>query len=267
MHAFLNDGQSCYMDTVLVCMFVPTDGFDFMLKHPRRPVMKALNDEVDRLHREVQVAMDGQASHAAPWVLGDFRRLMGNPWNTNSSQSAVDFLHALLDTSGVMYLGTQTVSTTHIPRDPQSPEEFSVLQDDAFRIHTVMAGYHKSLSSAMSHVEHMPDGVSKYSSIVTDIEVDDPDVLVFEVGRNHSTDAMHYGSMHGDEKCTLGVGDKTYVLFGVICRKSGHYVAYLWMCGWYFYDDLKGVVVACQHPETCEITPSQFGELFFYYLQ
>lgn len=259
------------MDTVLVCMFLPTDGFEFMLKHPRGSVIKALNIEVMELNHQFQMEVEPGIpanEHQTSWVLGEFRRLMGKPWNTNSSQSAVDFLHALLDVSGVMYLGTQTVSTTHIPRDPQSPNEFSVLQEDTFRIHTVIAGYHQSLSNAFSHVEHMPDdAMSKYASIVTDIELDDPDVLVFEVGRNDSTDTMHYGSMHGNEECTLLVGDKTYVLFGVVCRTRAHYVAYMWMTGWYFYDDMQGVVTPCKHPETQKVTPSRHGELFFYYLK
>jgi hypothetical protein len=246
------------MDAVLVAMFAPTDGFQFMLEHPRTRVAAALEVEVNKL--------TGESTQG--WILGQFRREMGAPWNTNSSQSAVDFFHALMDMCGFMELGTQTLSTIHVPRDPQKPNEIGTVRGDTFRVHTVIAGYHKSLHDALLHTEH-PGTSSKYTSIVTSIQLDDPDMLVFEVGRNDSTAPMHYGSTNRGECSTMTLGDKTYVLGGVVCRTGAHYVAYMWMHDWFFYDDMmdSGEMVRCEHPETRRITPSRYGELFFYQLK
>lgn len=252
MYAFANNRQSCYMDSVLVCMFAPADCFDFMVANPlhsNAAVMSALQVEVDRLQA---------GGHRSSWVLGRFRHLMGAPWNTDSSQSAVDFFHALLDAGGVKHLGTQTRVTTHTPRDTQKRREVAVVHEDPFRVHTVIAGYHKSLRDAFSNTEYAPPA-SKYFSITSSIELDVPDVLVFEVGRNDSTHSMRYG-----DKMRINDGHN-YVLCGVVCRVDSHYVAYVWMGGWYFYDDLVGALLRSEHPETRKIAPSRYGELFFYY--
>lgn len=257
MYAFVNNAQSCYMDAVLVCMLAPTDCFEFMLGG---------TETADAL--ETQAHMLTSELPTQGWALKQLRQVMGPPWNTNSAQSAVDFFHALLDMCGVEELGTQSVTTCHVPRDTRKPEERDILHNDTFRVHTVIAGYHASLLDSMFNTEHMQDPTSKYTSIITNIQVHSPDVLVFEVARNDSTSPVHYGSLRGGEECVLKINAQTYVLFGVVCRVQAHYVAYVWMQDWFFYDDMdKGKVVECAHPEASRIKPSRYGEMFFYYLK
>jgi hypothetical protein len=259
MFAFLNSNQSCYMDTVLVCMFVPTDSFDFMLDHPQNKVAAFLSREVSKLGDIM--------NQRSPWVITGLRNVMGNPWNTNSQQSAVDFFHALLDTCGMPDIGSQTQLTTHILRDDSKPPEVESVED-TFRVHTVIAGFHKNLTDAFHQVEHIDHPTSQYKTIISVIRPQQAPTLVFEVGRNASRGLIKYGEFDpsDNDRCTLVVGDDKYTLAGVACRRGVHYVGFIWMEGWYYYNDLNGELVLVENPEEQPTKPSRYGELFFYYL-
>ena len=259
MFAFLNSNQSCYMDTVLVCMFVPTDSFDFMLEHPQNKVAAQLSREVSKLSDIV--------NQSSPWMISGLRQVMGGPWNTNSQQSAVDFFHALLDTCGMPDIGAQVQLTTHIPRDESKPSEFESV-DDTFRVHTIIAGVHEKLTDAFKHVEHIDHPTSQYKTIISVIRPQQAPTLVFEVGRNASRDLIEYGELNpsDNDRCTIVVGNDKYTLAGVVCRRGAHYVGFVWMEGWYYYNDLNGELVLCGNPEEHHTPPTRYGELFFDYL-
>jgi len=248
------------MDTVLVCMFVPTDSFDFMLDHPQNKVAGLLAREVSKL--------GNIAKQRSPWVITELREALGDPWDTNSQQSAVDFFHALLDMCGMPDIGAQTQLTTHILRDDSKPPEVESV-DDTFRVHTVIAGFHEHLTDAFKHVEHIDHPTSKYKTIISVIRPQQAPTLVFEVGRNASRRLIKYGEFDpwDNDRCTLVVGNDKYTLAGVACRRGVHYVGFVWMEGWYYYNDLNGEFVLLRGtPEEQHTPPTRYGELFFYYL-
>lgn len=256
MLAFENDQNSCYIDTVLVCMFANTDVFDFVWEHPRTRVANLLEIEATRMRQPQQTG----------WVCTDLRNAMGQPWNTSTPQSAVDCFHALLDMCGVTNLGYQQEQVFRKPR-ARKPVETSEATEQGFRVHLAVAGVHKSLRNVFASTEDIDVPTSEYKSVQTILELTYAPVLVFEVGRNESNAPVEYGDSDQDKSVRLYIrGLDTYTLSSVICRKGVHYIAFVWKdAKWWFYDDMLGArLVQCGHPETTPYMPSRYGELFFY---
>jgi hypothetical protein len=254
MFAFVNDRQSCYLDAVLVCMFSDHEGFDFLWEHRRTPVARLLHAEATRL----------QQPNAQGWACTDLRAAMGSPWDTPTTQSAVDFFHALLDKCDVESLGYQTEKVIRTPRDRTKSIEVEVLREQGFRVHLAVAGVHTSLAHIFSTIEFIDVPTSEFVSIQTLIDPTLATVLVIEVGRNDSTLPISYGDTTG----MMQVGEEQYELTAVVCRKAGHYNAFIRKGSeWWFYDDLlpsANFARCTQHPEHTSYKPSRYGELFFY---
>ena len=256
MFGFVNTRQSCYADTVLVCMLLPTHAFDHLWEHPRTTVAGYLQAEADRLR--------AQQSHS--WACTELRNSMGFPWNTSSTQSAVDFFHALLDMCGVSHLGYQT---EHVYRIPREPKRFEVERSEGqgFRVHLAVAGMHRSLLDVFETVEHIGEPTSEFKIVKTVVTVTQAPMLVFEVGRNDSENLIHYGYSDISMEVTMKLWYEVYTLVGMVCRKQAHYVAFVWKDSkWWFYDDVVPGenIVVCEHPELTPYKPSRYGELFFY---
>lgn len=255
MYAFANDRQSCYSDSVLLCMLL-MDDFDFLMEHPRTPVSTALETEAGRL----------SVPQTQPWVCG-LRAAMGSPWDEDSPNSAVDFFHALLDMCGVSNIGYQTEKVIRTPRDPTRQTEVVVSRQEGFRAHLAVAGVHTSLTGAFSSVETIDAPSSEFQSVQMVLDLTHARALVVEVGRNNSDKPMHYGESGNSNLITMCVGAQMYILAGVVCRKNGHYISMIWKDSkWWLYDDLlEGEnVVESTHPERTHYKPSRYGELFFY---
>lgn len=255
MFAYENDRNSCYIDTVLVCMFTSTHVFDFVWEHPRTRVAKLLEIEATRLRQP----------QGTGWVCTDLRNAMGQPWNTSTPQSAVDCFHALLDMCGVSNLGYQQEQVFRTPR-ALKPVETSEAREQEFRVHLAVAGVHESLYSVFITTEDIDVSTSEYRSVKTKLLLTYAPVLVFEVGRNESNAPIEYGYVREDNSVTLHVCMDVYTLTSVVCRKGAHYIAFVWKdSNWWFYDDLLGArLVRCGRPELTPYMPSRYGELFFY---
>jgi len=222
MYAFLNHRSSCFLDTVIVVMFMQSTVFDDVLQKNHLPVARALTDEVTRLR--------GNPSRG--WVVAHLRELMGSPWDNGEPQSAVDFFHAVLDRLEVQYLGFHKHMIGYIPRTvPATLADVRLSAVEGFRVHLVVAGHHAALTDVFELEETvLPAEAESYATVAT-IILEDAPLLVFEVGRNASTDRVEYGSSATDTRIFIDVNDVVYTLEGVVCRVSGHYIGFIWGAG------------------------------------
>jgi len=257
MYAFLNHRSSCFLDTVVVVMFMHSTVFDDLLQK-NIPVARALANEVNRL----------RGKPSSGWVVAHLRELMGSPWDNGEPQSAVDFFHAVLDRLEVKYLGLHKHLIGYIPRTaPSTLADVRLSEVEGFRVHLAVAGQHASLTDVFELEETvLPPAAESYATVAT-IILEDAPVLVFEVGRNASIERVEYGRSAADTRIFIDVNDVVYMLEGVVCRISGHYIGFIWgEGGWMVYDDARGggEIRTTEHPERHRSAPSLFGELFFY---
>jgi hypothetical protein len=261
MYAFVNHRCSCFLDTVLVVMFLTSMKFDFILGDTTIPVVRALRDEVARL----------RTRNDRGWVVTQLRELMGPPWNDGHPQSAVDFFHALLDCVKVESLGKLKHVIAYVSKGADTHQDICTSDAEGFRVHLAVAGQHVSLEDVFEVQETMlPPEAESYATVSFMTLVAAP-VLVFEVGRNANTDPVQYGITSGGEQARISIEVNLveYTLVGVVCRVREHYMGFVWHPdGWGVYDDLVegGAIFKCKHPEECPNAPSRFGELFFYVL-
>lgn len=244
MRAYANINQSCYADSVLVAMFAPTDAFHFMVGRPTTTVSDALMDEI-----RVLTTLDD-----SPATCAGLRNAMGGAWATPHAQSAVDFMHALLDACAVTNIGTQEEHTRRVYTSGRT--ETSVQSGVGFRIHTVVAGLHTTLLGAF--VDVTEPGSGSVARVTTTITPTVAPVLVFEVARAGSAARVDYAQL-------LEVDTRTYSLVGVVCLRDAHYSACVHVDGaWWWYDDTHrgGEFVGVRDPEA--VHASKFGELFIY---
>jgi hypothetical protein len=264
MYAFLNHRSSCFLDTVLVAMFSSTRDFDVCLglESPETPFAQALANEIRRLRKSNDLDCG--------WVITRLRFLMGPPWDDGTPQSAVDFLHALLDKLKVEQLGWSKHMIAYVPRDMVGGPlpDVRVSEIEGFRMQLAVAGEHKTLSNVFDIVETvLPPEAESYSTVTFSILVEAP-VLVFEVGRSVSTHRVEYGITTKNGRIFMDASEAEYTLTGVVCRIDEHYMGFVWVpeSGWGMYDDTqnKGAIMCVSHPEKTNKQPSRFGELFFY---
>ena len=275
MHAFINHRSSCFLDTLLVAMFTTTTSFDHLF-HPHDNNNNNNNNIVARtLEGEVR-RLRSQEADTCGWKITTLRNLLGSPWNNGHPQSAVDFLHALLDALEVKSLGTLRHVIAYLPHTRTTMlNDVRMSNVEGFRMQLAVAGQHASLVDVFK-VQKMvlPPGAESYAT-VNGIILEDAPVLVFEVGRNDSTARVEYGSTAARAmRIFILVKDVEYTLVGVVCRTNGHYMGFVWGeqeeeegCGWGVYDDAQenGAIVKTGHPENhSKGSPSRFGELFFY---
>lgn len=247
MRAYVNTGQSCYADSVLVAMFSPTSAFDFMTDRPTTPVSDALADEIRVLD---SLDVPGES----PATCCRLRHAMGARWCEPEAQSAVDFMHALFDACSVTNLGTQDETTERVYTD--APPETSVQSGVGFRIHTVVVGTDTTLLDAFVNVTEPGDG--RVVRVTTTITPTVAPVLVFEVARMEAGAAVGY-SEH------FSMGSREYSLVGVVCMRDSHYFACVHVDGeWWLYDDTYrgGKLLDVRGPE--EVYASVLGEIFIY---
>lgn len=251
MQAFINHRHSCYLDSLLVAMYVGMDDFDILWERPCTNFASCLRRQVEKLHNPTP-----------HMTTAELRKQMGGQWDDGSVQSAVDCFHAILDLCGVSELGFQNEKVVRLPR-ADKPPEIDIARLEGFRAHLAVAGIHDSLADVFSTVEHSDLPTSEYESIETVLEITHAPMLVFEVGRNHSNARVAYGV--GYRPITLRVGPEDYLLCGIVCRKHAHYVSFVWKDDqWLIYDDMRGDLLPCAHPELSDFPPSRYGEMFFY---
>ena len=261
MYAFVNQRSSCFLDTVIVVMF-STPAFDSLVRWhlaDQNPVINALSHEVGRLRRQEE---------SQGWEITGFRELMGSPWNNGEPQSAVDFMHALFKACGVAGIGTLRRIHATIPRT-YGPSHAYLSDIELYSVHLAIAGQHHCLVDVLApKLALLPAEAAAYATI-TGIVLEDAPVVIFEVGRTTSTACISYGTdSDTSAQISIQLNEGIYILIGVVCRKHAHYVGFIWsdLSGWGIYDDLvaAGAIRAVKHPETHEIPPSRFGELFYF---
>jgi len=263
MYAFLNHRSSCYLDSVLVAMFLTHQNFQDALHvstSSSSPLVRAVSDEITRLH----------SLKPRGWICNDVRRHMGAPWNTNTPQSCVDCFHALLDGMRVSSLGTLTHTITYLAHNT-TRRETHTSDVEEFRVQLAVAGQHTSLENVFEpQGTILPNHAESFATIHTIQLEQHSSVLVFEVARcDTCIQKVEYGVTSSPMlRVVMVVQDVEWTLIGVVCRTGNHYVAFVWHdeAGWGFYDDAhnQGAVVECDHPEVTHAPPSRFGELFFY---
>ena len=258
-----NSNNSCYMDSVLQCLFATEN------KIISKYILKRNEKEKDILVKElneINISINGlghiRNCNNLRLILSEFKG--PQEFHSNRMQDAGEFLMYLLS---IFDLNT-TIK-----------EKETFVKDNSY----ISVSHNKYKSGPIVNVTNPPDNYNiessldfleyteldsknlykfknrLYSNIIHKYKVTSASYIIFNINRLTSSSERNYSSVIFPP--TIEINNRVLSLHAIILHKSSHYTCIFKNRGkWYFYDDMKNISRLDGIPDSCQ----KYCTLIFY---